>query len=525
MFPLRGGDGLDSVREHLSLDAVTAAVIVDPARPIVLARKAEPFRLSAELAPGLTELGAFLPYSPLHHQLLEAFGGPVVATSGNISGEPVITDQEQAERRLAGIVDGFLHHNRPIVRPADDPVVRVMAGRARTIRLGRGMAPLERELPRSLPRAVLAVGGHMKVTVALAWGRRVVISPHIGELDSPRSNEIFERIIRDLQELYSVKCEVIAHDLHPGYASSRWAERQGLPQAPVQHHAAHASALAGEHPDVADWLVFAWDGVGYGSDGSLWGGEALAGRPGAWQRQASFRPFRLVGGDRAGREPWRSAAALLWAEGGEAGAVPVGAALAAMGSYGSGQKESRLKPLPQKPIQPAALALAHQAWRKQTNTFETSAAGRLFDAAAALVLGRADASFEGQGPMELEHAALDGCESLALPMARDAEGVWRSDWAPLLPVLADPGLAAGERAGIFHETMARAVLDQALKIRAQTHYDAVGLSGGVFQNRRLTERVVELLGGAGIDVRLHEEVPANDGGLCFGQVIEAAARL
>jgi len=169
--------------------------------------------------------------------------------------------------------------------------------------------------------------------------------------------------------------------------------------------------------------------------------------------------------------------------------------------------------------------LAHQAWQKQTNTFETSAAGRLFDAAAALVLGRAVASFEGQGPMELEHAALDGCEALALPMARDAGGVWRSDWAPLLPIMTDAGLPAGERAGIFHETMARAVLDQALKIRSRTRYDALGLSGGVFQNRRLTERVVELLGGAGIDVRLHREVPANDGGLCFGQIVEATARL
>ena len=165
------------------------------------------------------------------------------------------------------------------------------------------------------------------------------------------------------------------------------------------------------------------------------------------------------------------------------------------------------------------------AWKTGSNTFETSAVGRLFDAAAALVLGRRQASYEGQGPMELEHAAQDGCEALPLPIVPDADGVLRSDWAPLLRVLTDSRLQAGERAGIFHESMARAVLDQALAIRANSDYDAVGLSGGVFQNRRLTERVAALLGEAGIDVRLHEAIPANDGGLCFGQAVEAMAAL
>jgi hydrogenase maturation protein HypF len=469
----------------------------------------------------LSELGAFLPYSPLHHQLLGAFGRPLVATSGNISGEPVITGNEEARQRLSGIADAFLHHDRPIVRPADDPVVRPMVGAARTIRLGRGLAPLEFELPQSqpeLPRPLLATGGHLKVTVALAWGRRIVVSPHIGELDSPRSNDVFKQVINDLQELYDVKAESIVCDLHPAYASSRWARRQGLPLIEVQHHAAHASALAGEHPDVASWLVFTWDGVGYGSDGSLWGGEALAGRPGDWRRLASFRPFRLVGGDKAGREPWRSAAALLWV------CDPVGAGLAGdraakalniAGKAGSHQMQmQRLKPL---------LQLAHQAWQKGINTHETSAAGRLFDAAAALVLGRNEASFEGQGPMELEAVAADGCPSLTLPLAADGQGVLRSDWAPLLEVLADKRIAVAERAGIFHETMAQALVDQALAIGRQRHFEAVGLSGGVFQNRRLCERVAAKLEREGIELRLHRELPANDGGLCFGQVIEAAA--
>jgi len=342
----------------------------------------------------------------------------------------------------------------------------------------------------------------MKATVALAWDRRVVVSPHVGDLDSPRSNDIFNQIIIDLKELYDVKPEVIACDLHPGYASTRWAEQQGLPLFRVQHHAAHAGALAGEHPDVEDWLVFTWDGVGYGSDGSLWGGEALAGCPGHWERVASFRPFRLVGGDKAGREPWRSAAALLWEHVADGNPAPAVGANSFANDF---------------------LQTAHQAWQREINTFETSAVGRLFDAAAALVLGRELASFEGQGPMELEHLAGGGCDPVSLPLSADASGILRSDWSPLLSVLTDAAIAPAERAGVFHESLAQALVDQALRVREQHRYAAVGLSGGVFQNRRLTERVVDKLESAGIDVRLHREMPANDGGLCFGQIIEAMA--
>ena len=500
MFPVSGEDGLDCAREYLELSELTAGAIVDPARPIVLAKKRDDFSLSSLLAPGLGELGVFLPYSPLHHQLLAAYGKPIVATSGNISGEPVITDNREAQERLTGVADAFLHHNRPIVRPADDPVIRPMAGAARLIRPGRGIAPLERELTNLLPQAILATGGHMKNTVALAWDSRVVVSPHIGELDTPRSNDIFEQVINDIQLLYDVKLQVIACDLHPGYASSRWAEQQDLPVIRVQHHAAHASALAGEHPDLDNWLVFTWDGVGYGSDGTLWGGEALAGKPGQWNRVASFRTFRLVGGDKAGREPWRSAAALMWEE--KRGSGSLSDAFAT---------ESEPDPL------------FFQAWKREINTFETSAVGRLFDAAAALVLGRHQASFEGQGPMELEHIAASGCEPVRLPLARDEQGLLRSDWAPLLRVLADQDLPRQQRAGIFHESLAQALVDQALEIRKSCQYEAVGLSGGVFQNRCLTERVVEKLAQEGIEVRLHRDIPANDGGLCFGQVIEAAA--
>ena len=522
MFPITGEDGLDSIRQSLLLDRTTKQAIKSPARPIVLVPKKEDTHLSRHLAPGLKEMGVFLPYSPLHHQLLKIYGKPVVATSGNISGEPVITDNQEAQQRLQHVADAFLHHNRPIVRPADDPVIRPIAGEARVVRLGRGIAPLELPLPFYLPVPMLATGGHMKVTVALAWENRVVISPHIGDLDSPRSNDIFNIIIRDIQKLYDVKYQITICDLHPTYSSTRWAEQQGLPVLQVQHHSAHASSLAGEYPDIEKWLVFTWDGVGYGSDGSLWGGEALGGKPGDWKRMASFRPFRLVGGDKAGREPWRSAAALMWDEGKQ---WSVGASLAreAKGQKFEVKNSVREQGSLLQPPTHAGINLAFEAWKQNTNTFETSAAGRLFDAAASLVLNRHMASFEGQGPMELEQIAISGCEPVLLPLELDSKGIHRSNWAPLMDVLADNAIPPARRAGIFHETMAQALVDQALSIQGGYEYAAVGLSGGVFQNRLLTELVVGKLENQGIEVRLHQEIPANDGGLCFGQIIEAMA--
>ncbi len=318
----------------------------------MLARRRADCGLSEALAPGLAELGVFLPYSPLHHLLLDEFAGPLVATSGNISGEPVITGNDEAQIRLAKVAGAFLHHDRPIVRPADDSVVRVIARAARPIRIGRGLAPLELDLDEAFPEPVLAVGGHMKGAIALGWNRRAVVSPHIGELDSPRSLAVFEQVIADLARLYRVTPRVIACDAHPGYASARWAERQGLALIRVPHHMAHASALAGEHPEVPRWLVFAWDGVGLGDGNELWGGESFAGAPGEWRRVASVRPFHVTGGDRVGREPWRSAAALMWQTGRDF--------------------------LPE--IEDAALA--RQAWEKRIGTAQTSSVGRLFDAAA-----------------------------------------------------------------------------------------------------------------------------------------------
>ena len=496
MFPPTGKDDLDAVRGMTQLDAVTARQLRDPLRPIVLLAKSAGYSLSGQTAPGLSEVGVFLPYSPLHSLLLHDFNGPLVATSANISGEPVLTNNQQVERRLSQVADAFLHHNRPIERPADDSVYRVIAGKPRPLRLGRGIAPLDMSLPLPLAQPTLAVGGHMKNTIALAWENRVVISPHIGELDTPRSVDIFQQVCNDLQALYRVKVQRLVCDAHPGYASTRWAQRDGRGVSTVWHHHAHASALAGEHPHESRWLLFTWDGTGYGADGTSWGGESFYGCAGDWQRVASLRPFRLPGGDKAGREPWRAALALCWE-------TKQQWSLATVNSD-----------------------LLFKAWQQKLNSPQSTSMGRLFDAAAALLDVCAQASYEGQAPMQLETLAaqVTAHDAIDMALSQDADGLWRSDWSLLLAMLLDPQQSHAQRAAVFHHSLARHILQQCLHFRKQYTDFAVGLSGGVFQNRLLTQTTFALLSEAGFRVYLAEKLPCNDGGLCFGQVVEQAYR-
>ncbi len=494
MFPMTGQDGLDTLRDHVVLTGAEAALVAGPIRPIVLATRNETCDLADNIAPGLAEIGVFLPYSPLHQLLLDAFAAPLVATSGNISGEPVLTDNDDAEARLGEIADEFLLHDRPIVRPADDSVYRRIDERLRPLRIGRGCAPLELNLPYRQPKPLLAVGGHMKGTVALSWDQRAVVSPHIGEMDSPRSVRVFEQVARDLQDLYGVAAQHVVCDAHPGYTTHRWAMRDsGLPVSRVWHHEAHASAVVAEFGGSDDWLVFAWDGVGLGRDGTLWGGEAIVGRPGQWQRFASLRTLRLPGGDRAGREPWRSEAALYWE----------------CGRDWSSDSDPE--------------ALASAAWQRDINCAVTSAAGRLFDAAAAIILDLPVTSFEAQGPMQLEALCRMHRGGPPLPLRESVDGVLRSDWEPLLAMLEDHGRSRRERAELFHGSMARTILDQALLAREEHGVERIGLGGGVFQNRFLTEQVLALLRDANFDVRLPESLPCNDAALSFGQAAEVAA--
>lgn len=502
LFGCSGADELEQLHRHCHVHPAAAAQLRDPVRPVVLLPRRKEVAISAGagtlaplVAPGLDYIGCLLPYSPLHHLLSSDFGSPLVATSANVTGEPVFTDEADAEARLTRIADAFLHHDRPILRPADDSVIHLAAREARTLRLGRGLAPLEWDAALSFSEPVLAVGGHIKNTVALGWDQRLVISPHIGDLDSPRSRDLFARTIADLQTLYGVRARYCVHDMHSGYASSRWAAASGLTTIAVQHHCAHAAALAGEYPQEPRWLVFTWDGTGLGDDGTLWGGEALLGRPGAWRRVASLRPFFLPGGDRAGRQPWRSAAALCW----EADLpCPTG-----------------LVPDP----------LVRGAWERRLNSPQSSAAGRLFDAAAALLGLVRETSFEAQGPMLLEAVAEPDRAPMPLRWNQDNAGIWRCDWAPLLPMLCDGERSPGERAGRLHASLAGTLCDIARTLRSNHGDFAVGLSGGVFQNRHLLERAVTALTACDLRTYVPARVPCNDGGLSFGQLVEARAVL
>jgi hydrogenase maturation protein HypF len=493
MFPLQ--PDLAALRRAAILDPTHEAMLRDPIRPVVLLPKNTAYDLAPEIAPNSGEIGAMLPYSPLHHLLLEDFGAPLVATSGNVSGEPVMTDNAMAEACLAAVADAFLHHDRPIVRPADDPVYRVIADKPRPLRLGRGNAPFEIELPFALAGPILALGGQLKNTVALGWGSRALVSPHLGDMGTPRGLALLKQVAADLQALYGVSAEAVLCDAHPGYATTQLARQLGLPVTRIFHHEAHASALVGEcdKGQRDDWLVFTWDGAGFGRDGTIWGGEALLGRPGHWRRAATLRPFSLLGGDRAARDPWRNALALCWETGTE---------------WRSCEQE---------------IEVLRHAWTRNINCPRTSSIGRLFDGAAALLGLVSQASYEGQAPSQIEAICTDEAEPISLPLSRRADGIWESDWGPLLPCLQDARQSAASRASIFHSTLAELLLAQARALRAERGVSHLGLTGGVFQNRVLCERVLFGAQLEGFTVHIPERLPCNDAGLSFGQIVEASA--
>jgi hydrogenase maturation protein HypF len=357
----------------------------------------------------------------------------------------------------------------------------------------------QQTLTYALAQPVLALGGQMKSCLALGFGRQVVISTDLGDLATPLGLETLESAAADLQRCHGVNAKTLICDAHNGYTSTRWAKAQRtLPVKLVFHHHAHASGVAGEFPTESRWLCFTWDGVGMGADGSLWGGEAFLGAPGAWRRVATFRRFAPPGGEIAAREPWRSAAALAWSLGLEFS-------------------------LPGRNI-----ALAKAAWEKRINCPETSAVGRLFDAAASFLNMVQHADFEAAGPMAVEAIATPDAglaDAVNLPLHRLADGVLQADWSPLVPLLLDEARPIPQRAAGFHASLALTLVVQALTLR-ETHGDfAVGLTGGVFQNRLLANMAQEALLQAGFRSYLPRQNPCHDGGLSFGQIVEAAATL
>lgn len=495
MFPWQGADGLQALRPVTEMTDHDVRALHSPERPIVLLPLKDPHALSRAVAPGLKEVGILMPYTPLHHLIVSALNRPLIATSANFSGDPIITTPEDAEQRLRTMADGFLHHDRQIHHRVDDSIYRRMGDALRPLRLGRGKSPLEIELPWAIDQPILAVGGQQKNTLCMAWNRRLVLSPHIGDMDGFATQRSFERHVESLQEFYDVQAEIVVHDRHADYAATRWAKASGLPCHAVGHHAAHAAALCGEYRRFdEETLVFTWDGTGLGSDGTLWGGEALIGRPGAWQRHASIMPFALPGGEAAIRAPWRLAMSLCWASGIDW--QPVG-------------------------VSKDDVRLLRTIGERHPHSPATSSVGRLFDAGAAL-LGHVDTvSHEAQGPMRLEASAYGIGDPVNLPQQRHPDGVLRCDWRPLIRHLANNGIPAPQRAADFHTTLAHVVRFQARTARKAFAQHTVGLTGGVFQNRRLVEETINLLEADGFDVLLHTQIPCNDAGISYGQAMEA----
>jgi len=518
---------------HLSAQAV--ALLTGPEAPILLLPRRPEAAIAPEVAPGNPYLGLMLPYTPLHHLLLQAVDAPLVATSGNLSDEPICTDEQEALHRLGNIADLFLVHNRPIARHVDDSVVWLALDQPRLLRRARGYAPLPVMLPQAVP-TILAVGAHLKNSVALSVERQLFISQHIGDLETTEAMAAFERVIADFIRLYEASPVAIAHDMHPDYLSTRWAQQQpeqssdqpanssrgnhaadSLASAvliPVQHHHAHLAACLAENGVTGPALGVTWDGTGYGPDGTIWGGEFLQGDAADFERVAQLRPFRLPGGDAAVKEPRRVALALLWELHSEAALL-----------------QDNLAPI--RAMRRAEKRLLGQMLQRSLNSPVTSSAGRLFDGVAALLDLRQRVTFEGQAAMALEFLA-DARETTAYPMPLIPTGPKTGsqaeaaplmlDWGPLIEaIVADLQQGVGREliAARFHNTLVEAIVTVARRVGQFR----VALTGGCFQNRLLTERTAQQLQQAGFEVLLHSQVPPNDGGISLGQVAVAAAKL
>jgi hydrogenase maturation protein HypF len=511
MFPT-----ISTVKGICEVSAFEEILLASPAAPIVILRRKkfagdiQPSAIADSVAPNNPNYGVMLPANPLHHLLLLELDFPVVATSGNLSDEPICTDEHEALARLCGIADFFLVHDRPIVRPLDDSIVRVMLGREIILRRARGYAPLPIRLKSKVPspksNVVLAVGAHLKNSVALAVGESIFISQHLGDLETEAASDAFQRAVADLPKLYDVRPEIVAADLHPDYRSTKFAHAHGQKLFGVQHHVAHVLSCIAENEIFLPALGVAWDGTGYGPDGTIWGGEFFLIAKEKVERVAHLRQFRLPGGDQAVKEPRRAALGLLYELYGE--------------SVFEMNHLALLREMP-----PVEMITLKGMLQRRFNSPLTSSVGRLFDVVASLVGLRQRMQFEGQAAMELEFAinnlTTDARYDLSLVTNQTALVL---DWSRMIPaILADVrgGVSVAEISAKFHNALAEAVV----AIVKQFGQPRVVLSGGCFQNRYLTERVVTRLRAENFQPYWHQRVPPNDGGIALGQIYAARNNL
>lgn len=502
---------LEIAREYCDITPAEQELLESQAAPIVLLRPKSRGDIAWNVAHCSPYLGVMLPYSPLHHLLMQRCPFPLIATSGNRSDEPIAIANDEAAARLKDIADHFLMHNRPIVRACDDSVVRLTRGRTGILRRARGYAPLGVRVDRELP-PVLAVGGHLKNTVAIAVGSDVFLSQHIGDLETLEARYAFERAIDDLCRLYSFKPQAVACDLHPDYASTQWAERSGLPILRVQHHQAHVAACAAENHVGGPYLGISWDGTGYGLDGAIWGGEFFHVEDNKYERIAHLRPFGLPGGDAAVREGWRSAASLMFELKREYPDLTTAArpeAPPVESCNGSGMPH--VSPVLRDVGNPESKV--NNMLERGINVVPTTSVGRLFDAVASITGLAHQNRFEGQAATLLEN-------EIGALRIQEAYPLASGDWAPLIAEV-----LKAQRAGVPVPTIAarfhNALVNWIIEVAASVGLKDVVLSGGVFQNRYLTERSATALESRGFVVHTHRQVPPNDGGIALGQAVMA----
>ncbi len=496
---------LRAARRLAEIDTDEERALTSPRRPIVLLRRSRSAHLAYSVALRNRHIGLMLPYTPLHHLLAERLGVPFVLTSGNVSDEPIVYEDAVAFARLSPIADAFLTHDRPIHVRTDDSVIRVVRRREIPIRRARGYAPQPLVLPWTAPRAVLACGPELKNTFCLAKGSYAYLSHHIGDLENYTTLRAFSDGIAHFQRLFTISPEVVAYDLHPEYLSTKYAlDLTGVELIGVQHHHAHIAACLADNRQEGPVIGVAFDGLGYGTDGTLWGGEFLVADLRRFARAAHFEAVPMPGGTVAIRQPWRMAAAHLTCA--SADGAPTDLAVA---QRNRSQWEAVVR-----------------LTRAGVGAPLTSGVGRLFDAVAAILGVRDTVSYEGQAGLELEQLA-DPSEA----------GAYRVEWSDTEPiriraaglvasVVAD--LRAGSPTAIvaarFHNSLARTVAGVCTAIRKRTGLSTVALSGGVFQNVLLLERTLSALATSGFRVLTHSRVPCNDGGISFGQAAIAAAR-
>ena len=507
MFP-----SIESVKGGCVLSDVEENLLLSPESPIVLLKRKDDINIAPSVAPKNPYLGVMLPYTPLHHILMRLIGKPIVATSGNRSDEPICIDNKEAVERLGNIADFFLVHNRRIVRHIDDSVVAVFNGEPVVLRRSRGYAPLPAEI-NAQTEPVLAVGGHLKNTVAFAFGNKVFISQHIGDLETYQAYLAFKRTTIDLPQMYEKKATAIVCDLHPDYLSTKFAEDTGLPLLKVQHHYAHILSCVAENKIDYPVLGIAWDGTGYGVDGTIWGGEFLLVNRGEFRRVAYLRQFQLPGGDLAIKEPRRSGLGALYEIYGDSANPKI----PTFQSF----SENELK-------------IIHKRLKDGDAFPLTSSAGRLFDAVASIIGLRQICKFEGQSAMELEFAIGDCIIDEEYPISivenikyekgepdKNKEMKFLNlmlDWRPLLEsIIKDyfTGRSISEISIKFHNSLVKLMIEVAKRVGEKK----IVLSGGCFQNRNLTERVKKKLSECGFNVYCHHSVPPNDGGIALGQAL------